>query len=122
MFIPPAMMLDDVALAVAIPLPFTPILSTNPCIRSCRSMPTAMVDAERLAEQIDRNEQRIYEQAVRYVVEEKGWRVCFFTGAMVNCGEAISTVIAMFTDARKVRLLTTQDNRSEIPHIACLAS
>jgi hypothetical protein len=52
----------------------------------------------RIAVQIDRDEQRIYEQAVCYVAEAQGWHVCFFTGGMVRCGAAIATVIAAFAE------------------------
>ncbi len=53
---------------------------------------------QKIAVQIDRDTQRIYEQAVRYVAEEQGWRICFFSGGMVRCGAAIATVIAAFAD------------------------
>jgi hypothetical protein len=61
----------------------------------------------RIAVRIDKDRQRSYEQAVRYVVDEQGWRVCFFTGGMVRCGAAIATVIAAFADemASRDRLL-----------------
>ncbi|CAE6862621.1 hypothetical protein R75461_08067 [Paraburkholderia nemoris] len=45
----------------------------------------------RIAVRIGKDQPRIYEQAVRYVAEEQGWRVCFFTGGMVRCGAAIAT-------------------------------
>jgi hypothetical protein len=53
---------------------------------------------QRIAVRIGKDQPRLYDQAVQYVAEEQGWRVCFFSGGMVRCGAAIATVIAAFAD------------------------
>ncbi|MEW9584969.1 hypothetical protein [Paraburkholderia sp. DGU8] len=49
---------------------------------------------QKIAVQLDRDSQRIYEQAVRYVAQEQGWRVWYVSGEMVLCGAAITAVLA----------------------------
>jgi hypothetical protein len=53
---------------------------------------------QKIAVQMDRDSQRIYEQALRYVAQEQGWRVWYVSGEMVLCGAAIATFIAGFAD------------------------
>lgn len=52
----------------------------------------------RIAVRIDHDEQRIYERAVRYVAEKKGWCVCYFTDEMVRSGVAILAITTVFAN------------------------